>query len=251
MRSSARTTRCLRGSSSTRAIACQKPKKVAHGSVPPGWPSRVSLGHQSAPMLRPALGVRRHHVTDSNLWCENFTMNRYQRGGVTTCHAGRSSSLKMQVERYGKTDPQSRARSKYIEPEGGRFVPPLKPACSRDKGPDPYGTGDHAKWMISSAGASPRTLPPPNPRAARPLREPAASRAHPPTARLLSRHQATTAAWALRPRTSRCGIRTVCPAAISRCDQRARHMFTETFCGPSRVHCARASLRRRWREWHV
>ena len=55
-------------------------------------------------MLRAALGVRRHHVTDSNLWCENFTMNRYQRGGITTCHAGRSSSLKMQAERYG-SDP--------------------------------------------------------------------------------------------------------------------------------------------------
>ena len=103
-------------------------------------------------MLRAALGVRRHHVTDSNLWCENFTMNRYQRGGITTCHAGRSSSLKMQVERYGKPDPQSRARSKYIEPEGGRFVPPLKPACSRDKGPDPYGTFKHMTWNLPATG---------------------------------------------------------------------------------------------------
>ena len=42
-------------------------------------------------------------------------------------------------------NPNSRARSKYVEPEGGRFVPPLKPACSRDKGPDPYGTAKHAR----------------------------------------------------------------------------------------------------------
>ena len=37
-------------------------------------------------------------------------------------------------------------------PEGGRFVPPLKPACSRDKGPDPYGTAKHAQWLIPSTG---------------------------------------------------------------------------------------------------
>merc|ERR1719198_2456236 len=55
-----------------------------------------------------------------------------------TSLAGRSESLRFEKERFGKEDMQSRARSKYLEPESGRFVPPLKPACARDKGPDPY-----------------------------------------------------------------------------------------------------------------
>lgn len=93
-----------------------------------------------------------YHVSDGNLWAENFTMNRYQKGAQLTGLAGRSKMLKLEVERFGKQDPASRARSKYVEPECGRFIPPLKPACSRDKGPDPYGTAKHARWMIASAG---------------------------------------------------------------------------------------------------
>jgi hypothetical protein len=94
-----------------------------------------------------------YHVSDGNLFSENFLMGRYQRGGQTSL-AGRSSMLKMQPERFGKEDMQSRARSKYIEPEGGRFVPALKPACSRDKGPDPYGTHKHMSWVIKNTGCA-------------------------------------------------------------------------------------------------
>ena len=54
-------------------------------------------------------------------------MGRFQRGGMTSL-AGRSELLRFEKERFGKEDMQSRARSKYLEPEGGRFVPPLKPA---------------------------------------------------------------------------------------------------------------------------
>ena len=75
-----------------------------------------------------------YHTADGNLIGQNFLMGRFQRGGQT-CLAARSKMLVMEKERLGKTDMQSRARSKYLEPEGGRFVPPLKPACSRDKGP--------------------------------------------------------------------------------------------------------------------
>ena len=69
--------------------------------------------------------------------------------------AGRSSMLVFPKERFGKTDMQSRARSKYLEPEGGRFVPPLKPACSRDKGPDPYDTFKHMNFVIKDTGCTP------------------------------------------------------------------------------------------------
>ena len=69
-----------------------------------------------------------------------------------TSLAGRSKLLKLEPEKFGKEDMQSRARSKYLEPEGGRFVPPLKPACSRDKGPDPYGTYKHVNWTIKNTG---------------------------------------------------------------------------------------------------
>ena len=92
-----------------------------------------------------------YHVADGNLWAENFLMGRFQRGGMTSL-AGRSELLRMEKERFGKEDMQSRARSKYLEPEGGRFVPPLKPACARDKGPDPYGTHKHASWVIQNTG---------------------------------------------------------------------------------------------------
>jgi len=66
--------------------------------------------------------------------------------------AGRTSQLKMEVERFGKDDARARERSRYIEPEGGRFRPALKPACARDKGPDPYGTHKHLTWVIQSTG---------------------------------------------------------------------------------------------------
>jgi len=92
-----------------------------------------------------------YHVADGNLWAENFLMGRFQRGGMTSL-AGRSKLLKLEPEKFGKEDMQSRARSKYLEPEGGRFVPPLKPACSRDKGPDPYGTYKHVNWTIKNTG---------------------------------------------------------------------------------------------------
>ena len=92
-----------------------------------------------------------YHVADGNLWAENFLMGRFQRGGMTSL-AGRSELLRMEKECFGKEDMQSRARSKYLEPEGGRFVPPLKPACARDKGPDPYGTHKHASWVIQNTG---------------------------------------------------------------------------------------------------
>ena len=92
-----------------------------------------------------------YHVADGNLWAENFLMGRFQRGGMTSL-AGRSKLLKLEPEKFGKEDMQSRARSKYLEPEGGRFVPPLKPACSRDKGPDPYGTHKHTSWVIRDTG---------------------------------------------------------------------------------------------------
>ena len=35
---------------------------------------------------------------------------------------------------------------------GGRFVPPLKPACARDTGPDPYGTAKHMSFIIKNTG---------------------------------------------------------------------------------------------------
>ena len=94
-----------------------------------------------------------YHVSDGNLWAENFLMGRFQKGGMTSL-AGRSELLRMEKERFGKEDMQSRARSKYLEPEGGRFVPPLKPACARDKGPDPYDTHKHATWIISNTGCA-------------------------------------------------------------------------------------------------
>ena len=94
-----------------------------------------------------------YHVTDGNLFAENFLMGRFQRGGMT-CLAGRSSMLKMPEIKMGKEDMQSRARSKYIEPEGGRFVPALKPACARDKGPDPYDTAKHIGLVIKNTGYS-------------------------------------------------------------------------------------------------
>ena len=50
-----------------------------------------------------------YHVADGNLWSENFLMGRYQRGGMTSL-AGRSSLLKMEAEKFGKEDMQSRVR---------------------------------------------------------------------------------------------------------------------------------------------
>jgi len=95
-----------------------------------------------------------YHVSDGNLWAENFLMSRFQKGGGMTSLAGRSERLRFEKERFGKEDMQSRARSKFLEPEGGRFVPPLKPACARDKGPDPYGTHKHTSWMLQNTGVA-------------------------------------------------------------------------------------------------
>jgi len=92
-----------------------------------------------------------YHVSDGNLLAENFLQNRFQRGGMTSL-AGRSKQLAFDAERYGKDDTRARARSRYVEPEGGRFVPALKPACSRDKGPDPYGTHKHTTWQLANTG---------------------------------------------------------------------------------------------------
>ena len=75
-----------------------------------------------------------YHVSDGNLWAENFMMGRFQRGGQTAI-VGRNSILKFEKERFGKEDMQSRARSKYVEPEGGRFVPALKPGSLARQGP--------------------------------------------------------------------------------------------------------------------
>jgi len=92
-----------------------------------------------------------YHVADGNLWTTNYDENRFQKGGMTS-HAARSSQLVMQTEPPEISDPQTRARSKYVEQCRGRFVPPLKPVCSRDKGPDPYGTGKHLQWVITNSG---------------------------------------------------------------------------------------------------
>lgn len=114
-----------------------------------------------------------YHVSDGNLWSENFLQNRFQRGGMTS-NAGRTKQLTFTTERFGKEDTQSRARSRfdstrggggdlsilpckhalfrYVEPESGRFIPALKPACSRDKGPDPYGTHKHLSWDKPNTG---------------------------------------------------------------------------------------------------
>jgi len=109
----------------------------------------IQRSNQSAPSR---LFLDPYHVSDGNLWAENFLMNRFQKAGATTSLAGRSDHLRFEKERFGKEDMQSRARSKYLEPEGGRFIPPLKPACARDKGPDPYQTHKHAKWVITNTG---------------------------------------------------------------------------------------------------
>lgn len=52
-----------------------------------------------------------YHVSDGNLWAENFLQSRFQRGGMTSI-AGRSKQLGFEVERFGKDDTQSRARSR-------------------------------------------------------------------------------------------------------------------------------------------
>jgi hypothetical protein len=116
----------------------------------------IQRSNQSAPSR---LFLDPYHVSDGNLWAENFLMNRFQKAGATTSLAGRSDHLRFEKERFGKEDMQSRARSKYLEPEGGRFIPPLKPACARDKGPDPYQTHKHAKWVITNTGCVPAAPP--------------------------------------------------------------------------------------------
>jgi len=110
----------------------------------------IARSNNSAPSR---LFLDPYHVADGNLWAENFLMGRFQKGGMTSL-TGRSEQLRFEKERFGKEDMQSRARSKYLEPENGRFVPPLKPACARDKGPDPYGTHKHTKWIVQNTGFS-------------------------------------------------------------------------------------------------
>jgi len=50
------------------------------------------------------------------------------------------------------SDPALDNVRRYVEPEGGRFIPALKPACARDKGPDPYGTYKHMTWTKANTG---------------------------------------------------------------------------------------------------
>ena len=47
-----------------------------------------------------------YHVSDGNLWAENFLMGRFQKGGMTSL-AGRSEQLRFEKERFGKDDMQS------------------------------------------------------------------------------------------------------------------------------------------------
>ena len=64
-----------------------------------------------------------YHVSDGNLWAENFMMNRYQRGGQTAI-VGRNSILKLERERFGEEDMQ-RGDSRLCHGHGhgnGRMV---------------------------------------------------------------------------------------------------------------------------------
>lgn len=83
--------------------------------------------------------------------------NIYQRGQIRTSKQGRTScrELKISAEINRQEGPQARERSIYMAPPRGRFVPPLKPKCARDTGPDPYGVGKLTPWVIKSAGFAP------------------------------------------------------------------------------------------------
>ena len=94
-----------------------------------------------------------YHVADGNLWAENFLMARFQKGGMTSL-AGRSSILKFEKERMGKEDSQSRARSKYLEPEGA--PPPPSPRAPLPTQPPAPTRRRRALHSASQAGVRAR-----------------------------------------------------------------------------------------------
>ena len=100
-----------------------------------------------------------YHVGDGNLYSErlssgapNVRMSQYQIGGQT-CQAARGRSLVWDKEKVPRNDPDARARSRYVEPPVGRFVPALKPWCKRDA-LDPYHVGSRTPWIIADTGFS-------------------------------------------------------------------------------------------------
>ena len=102
-----------------------------------------------------------YHVGDGNLYSDrmssgapNVRMNQYQIGGQA-CKAARGKSLVWEKEKVPKMDAASRARSRYVEPPVGRFVPALKPWCKRSAvSLDPYNVGNRTKWVIEDTGLS-------------------------------------------------------------------------------------------------
>ena len=93
-----------------------------------------------------------YSVADGNLWTTNFEERNFGKGNVRTCAAARGRCLVWEKLKEKETDPEKIKRCKYIEQPIGRFTPALKPACSRDKGPDPYGTFKHESWVIADQG---------------------------------------------------------------------------------------------------
>ena len=96
-----------------------------------------------------------YHVSDGDLISYNFRMKQYQRGGQT-CLAARNQYLKFEVERFGKTDPASRARSQRTSSTRGRRTVIRRSATLRGatSGPDPYAdVAKHAQWLIPSTGS--------------------------------------------------------------------------------------------------
>lgn len=102
-----------------------------------------------------------YHVGDGNLYSDrlssgapNVRMEQYQIGGQTS-KAARGKSLVWEKEKVPKNDSTSRARSRYVEPPLGRFVPALKPWCKRSAlSMDPYNVGCRTKWVIADTGFS-------------------------------------------------------------------------------------------------
>lgn len=102
-----------------------------------------------------------YHVGDGNMYSDRLTsgapnvrMDQYQIGGQTS-KAARGKSLVWEKEKVPKNDSNSRARSRYVEPPVGRFVPALKPWCKRSAvGLDPYNVGGRTKWLIADTGFS-------------------------------------------------------------------------------------------------
>lgn len=98
-----------------------------------------------------------YHVADGNLWSAHVADKVYQRGQALTSKQGSTTCKELNIQKESKRvpDPHARERSIYLEPPRGRFVPPLKPKCARDKGPDPYGVGKQTPWVIRNVGFSP------------------------------------------------------------------------------------------------